>query len=101
MTDGGWYACPNSIIGTTFGVYTKSTYVNFVEVMAYSQDAIQILPASTGLNDDEKEALRHAISDKLMQDEGWSQDDHGRILNAKGRAIYKIGYVTAIRKLVE
>jgi hypothetical protein len=66
-----------------------------------SQDAIQILPASTGLNDDEKEALRHAISDKLMQDEGWSQDDHGRILNAKGRAIYKIGYVTAIRKLVE
>lgn len=66
-----------------------------------SQDAIQILPASTGLNDDEKEALRHAISDRLMQDEGWSQDDHGRILNAKGRAIYKIGYVTAIRKLVE
>lgn len=65
------------------------------------QDTIQILPASTGLTDDEKEALRHAISDKLMQDEGWSQDAHGRILNDKRRALYKVGYVNAIRKIVE
>lgn len=64
------------------------------------KDTIQILPASTGLIDSEKEALRHAISDKLMQDEGWIQDDHGRVLNAKGRPIYKVGYVTAIRKIV-
>lgn len=66
-----------------------------------SQDPIQILPASTGLTDDEKDALRHAISDSLMQDEGWSQDDHGRILNGKGRALYRVGYVNAIRKIVE
>lgn len=65
-----------------------------------SRDTIQILPAFTGLTDSEKEALQHAISDKLMQDEGWTQDDHGRVLNAKGRAIYKVGYVTAIRKIV-
>jgi len=64
------------------------------------RDTIQILPASTGLTDSESEALRHAISDRLMQDEGWTQDDHGRVLNAKGRVIYKIGYVTAIRKVV-
>ncbi|WP_018606530.1 gamma-mobile-trio protein GmtX [Uliginosibacterium gangwonense] len=65
------------------------------------QDAIQILPASTGLTDSEKEALRHATSDELMQDEGWKQDSHGRILNAKGRAIFKIGFVSAIRKILE
>jgi hypothetical protein len=42
MTDGGWYGCPNSMIGTTFGVYTISNYLNFVEVMAFSQEAIQM-----------------------------------------------------------
>jgi hypothetical protein len=42
MTDGGWYPCPNSMIGTTFGVYTKSEYLNFLEAMAYSQEAIHM-----------------------------------------------------------
>lgn len=61
---------------------------------------VQILPASTGLTDSENEALRYAISDKLMQDEGWTQDEHGRILNTKERAIFKVGFVSAIRKIV-
>lgn len=65
------------------------------------KETIQILPASTGLTDSEKEALHHAISDKLMKEEGWSQDGHGRILNAKGRPIFKVGFVSAIRKIVE
>lgn len=63
-------------------------------------ETIQILPASTGLTDSEKESLQHAISDKLMQEEGWSQDDHGRIINAKGRVIFKVGFTTAIRKIL-
>ena len=42
MTDGGWYLCPNSMIGTTFGVYTDTEYLNFMEVMAYSQEAIHM-----------------------------------------------------------
>lgn len=65
-----------------------------------SKDTIQVLPAFTGLTDLEKEALKHAVSEKFLQDEGWTQDDHGRVLNAKGRAIYKIGYVTAMRKIL-
>ena len=36
MIDGGWYFCPTSMIGTTFGVYTKSDYFNFLEAMAFS-----------------------------------------------------------------
>jgi hypothetical protein len=42
MTDGGWQPCPNSMIGTTFGVYTKSDILNFMEAMAYSQEAINL-----------------------------------------------------------
>ncbi len=34
--------CPNSMIGTTFGVYSTTTFVDFVEAMAYSQEAIQM-----------------------------------------------------------
>lgn len=71
------------------------------KVASQNRDAIQILPALTGFTDDEKAALHHAISDKLMQDEGWSQDEHGRVLNTKGRMIYKVGYTTAIRKILE
>jgi hypothetical protein len=42
MTDGGWYPCSISMIGTTFGVYSETNYMNFMEVMAYSQEAIHI-----------------------------------------------------------
>lgn len=42
MTDGGWYKCPSSMIGTTFGVYSTKLLLNFMEIMAYSQEAIQI-----------------------------------------------------------
>jgi hypothetical protein len=42
MTDGGLYRCPNSMIGTTFGVYSNTEYLNFMEVMAYSQEAINL-----------------------------------------------------------
>ena len=63
------------------------------------RDAIQILPAS-GLTDTEKEALKHAYSDKLLTDEGWHIDASGRILNEHGRVIFKPGFITAIRKVV-
>lgn len=66
-----------------------------------ADEIVHILPASTGLTDSEQEALRHSIGDKLMQDEGWSQDEHGRILNDKGRMVFKIGFVSAIRKVLE
>lgn len=58
------------------------------------------LPADVGLTDSEKEALRHAISEKLLKDEGWKEDKHGRILTDKGSPIFKIGFATAIRKIL-
>ena len=42
MTDGGWYECLNSMIGTIFGVYTTSNHLNFMEVISFSLEAIQM-----------------------------------------------------------
>lgn len=67
-----------------------------------SSGTIQILPALTGLvNDVEKEALRHAFSDAMLRDEGWSLDDHGRVLTAKGRQVFKVGFATGFRKILD
>lgn len=65
-----------------------------------SREPVQILPASVGLYQSEVEALRHAISDRVLKDEGWTTDAEGRVLNEAGRVIYKPGYVTAIRKVI-
>lgn len=58
------------------------------------------LPADFGLTNTEKEALRHAISEKLLKEEGWKEDQHGRILTDIGSPIFKIGFATAIRKIL-
>jgi hypothetical protein len=43
MSDGGWYACPNSMTGTVFGFYaTTNVCLNFMEVIAFTQEAIQM-----------------------------------------------------------
>ncbi len=42
MTNGGWYMCLNSMTGTIFGLYSTTDYLDFVEIMLYSQEAIQM-----------------------------------------------------------
>jgi hypothetical protein len=42
MPDGGWNMCPSSMTGIVFGVYTTLTTMNFIEAMAFSQEAIQM-----------------------------------------------------------
>ena len=61
---------------------------------------VQIPPASHGLYPTEIEALRHAVSDRLLEDEGWTTDSEGRVVTETGRALYKPGYVSAIRKIL-
>lgn len=66
-----------------------------------STDPVQVLPADFGLTDAEKAALRHSVSNKLLKEQGWMQDDRGRILKSdNGLPIFKIGFATAIRKIV-
>lgn len=60
----------------------------------------ELLPAADTLTESEKAALRHAISEQTMKNEGWSQDAYGRILNEKNRVIFNIGFVSAVRKIL-
>lgn len=62
-------------------------------------DTIEILPASHGLTASEISALKYAISPDLLDSEGWVTDEHGRVLNSKGRTIQRVGYVSALRKI--
>jgi len=63
-------------------------------------EAVQILPASTGLYPTEIKALCHAVSDQLFNEEGWKCDAEGRVFNEAGRPVFKAGYVSAIRKII-
>lgn len=63
-------------------------------------ETVGILPASTGLYPSEIDALRHAVSDRVLKDEGWTTDAEGRVINEVGRVVYKPGYVSAIRKIL-
>jgi hypothetical protein len=40
------------------------------------------------------------VSDRLLKDEGWTMDSEGRVVTETGRALYKPGYVSAIRKIL-
>ncbi len=42
MTDGSWYVCLDSMTGTIFAIYSPTDVFDFVEIMLYSQEAIQI-----------------------------------------------------------
>ena len=54
---------------------------------------------SNNLTSTEKAALQHSIPDELMEQEGWSIEPSGRIMNSLGRTIFKAGFATAIKKL--
>jgi hypothetical protein len=51
------------------------------------------------LTSTEKSALQHAISGELMEQEGWTIEPSGRIVNSLGRTMFKAGFATAIKKL--
>lgn len=67
---------------------------------ANSKGIVQVLPAFNDLSPIEIEALEHAISDTLMEEQGWTQDEHGRIKKGE-HTIFKIGFVNAIRKVLD
>jgi len=49
----------------------------------------------------ERDALEEAISEKFLKGRGWNAEENGRVRNEHGRSLYKPGYVTAIRKVLE
>lgn len=61
------------------------------------QDA-QLTGISESFTPSELAALSHAISTELMEQEGWTIEKSGRIVNKLGRTIFRAGFATAIRK---
>ncbi|WP_373486270.1 gamma-mobile-trio protein GmtX [Acetobacterium malicum] len=52
------------------------------------------------LNESEVEALRYAVSDEFMKNQNWTADKRGRV-EKNGAQIFKPGFITAIRKILE
>jgi hypothetical protein len=61
----------------------------------------QVFPTLGGLTEMEVEALRHAISDAFLEQEAWAVENNGRVKNGKGRTLFKPGFATAIRKVLD
>jgi hypothetical protein len=49
------------MIGTTFGVYTESEFFNFMEIMAFSQEAIQMKASSVSFLGTNSHSASNAI----------------------------------------
>lgn len=71
-----------------------------VEFVPMKDSEVQVLPALTGLTASEIEALKFSVSEKFLQNEGWNSDASGRILNEKGRVLFKPGFLSAIKKML-
>ena len=68
---------------------------------ATSSPSGELLPPAGSLTDKEVADLREAISPEKLADEGWSIDGQGFVVNANQRRIYGVGYVSALKKMIE
>jgi len=65
------------------------------------EQPVELLPSLAGvLNDAEREALEHAISEKLLTERGWRAFENGRVKDENNRHLYKPGYLLAIKKIL-
>lgn len=64
------------------------------------REFVQVLPATAHLNDSEREALMEAASSEFLAGEGWREGDRGEVFNERGRSVYRVGYLTGLRKLL-
>lgn len=64
-------------------------------------EPIAVLSVGARLNDSERSALKKAIDTEFLADNDWTEGSHGEILNKHGRTIYEVGYVSAIRKILD
>ena len=61
---------------------------------------VVVVSAIDDLTETEIEALKDAVSDKFFKERGWTTDEQGRV-KEKGYPVYKAGYVTAIKKILD
>jgi len=67
------------------------------------KNVIQVLEPTARFTESELEALRAAISPAFLEQQHWSEDEDGRILDAsasKRRVLFQVGFTHAIRKIL-
>ncbi len=64
-------------------------------------DIVQVFTATARLTDSEREALDEAASSEFLVGEGWREGERGEVVNERGRTVYRIGYLTGLRKLLK
>ncbi len=63
------------------------------------QQDSQLTGVAENLTTTESIALSHAISNELMEQEGWTIEKSGRVVNSLGRTIFKAGFTSAIQQI--
>lgn len=71
----------------------NQTVLNPGKIVEITSPSYNLLPV-------EIDALRHAVSEDLLTEQGWTTDEQGRIKH-KGRPVFKAGFITAIKKVLE
>ena len=67
---------------------------------AMAPGGVQVVAPRELLTEIERESLQQAVSKAFLDQEGWTEGEHGDIVNGKGRRIYGHGFASAIRKLL-
>lgn len=65
-----------------------------------AKDSVVIMPSPYDFSDSEINALKSAISGDFFAEQGWTVDEVGRVKDGN-YTLYKVGYVNAIRKILE
>ena len=63
-------------------------------------ETIAVLTMAVQLTASERDALRKAIAPEFLAEQGWQEGSHGEIRNDRGRALFDVGYASAIRKVL-
>ena len=66
-----------------------------------SSTVVQVIPPLSILMPLEVDALRHAISDEQLENMGWTVDAKTGRVSKGGRAVFRAGFATAIKKVLD
>jgi hypothetical protein len=61
---------------------------------------VAVLALSAQLTPSEREALQKAVLADYLEERGLREGSHGEIVNERGRTVFEVGFVRAIRKVL-
>ncbi len=85
--------------------YTPNVVIDRRPAIALSgsptSTGVQVIPPMSTLMPLEVDALRHAISDEQLKNMGWTVDAKTGRVSKGGHAIFRAGFITAIKKVLD